>query len=104
MPRRERLGHHQGERFADEPHDVAREHLAAEGPSSGPSAPSTLPLGGIAGIARSSAVKTATTPGIARAPSTSTPITRACGIMERTNTARSTPVDRQVLQVSATAA
>ena len=41
-------------------------------------------------IRRSSAVKTAATPGIDRAASTpSMPVTRPCGMMERTNTARS---------------
>ena len=62
----------------------------ANGPSNVPLAPSTLPLGACGEIRRSSAVNTAATPGIDRASSNpSMPLTRPCGMMERTNTARS---------------
>ena len=62
-----------------------------KGPSSVPDSPSTFPLGGWGGRPRSSASKTVTTPGSARAASTSTPESAAWGIMERANTARSAP-------------
>ena len=48
-------------------------------------------LGAWWGRLRSSARKTPATPGIDRAATTSTPKMWACGMMERTNTARSAP-------------
>ena len=57
-----------------------------------------------AAIRRSSAVKTAATPGIDRASSKpSMPLTRPCGMMERTNTARSASGIGDVLEVPALA-
>ena len=64
--------------------------------------PRRCPAGGWAGSSRSSAVYTATTPGIERASSRpSTPESRAWGKMERTKTARSAPWICDVLEVPA---
>ncbi len=56
--------------------------------------PSTLPAGGWGARSRSTATRTAATPGIADASAVSTPEIRPCAMMDRTNTARRAPSGR----------